>query len=43
MKDTPDIVTLRQKVTEAAQTCNDPDLLDLIYKLLKYDKNEEAE
>ena len=35
--------TLRQKVADAAKTCTDPSLLDLILILLTTDKSKEAE
>ena len=43
MKDTdPERAVLRQQIVEAAETCTDTSLLDLIYKLLMSNEQTEA-
>ena len=39
----PELIALRKKVADAAKTCTDPSLLDLILILLNTDKSKEAE
>ena len=41
--DIPDTTTLRQTVADAVMACTDPSLLDLISKLLTYDKAKGAD
>ena len=44
MKDTnPERTALREMIAEAAETCTDTHLLDLIYKLLTRDDEQQTE